>query len=104
MKITGKCKKCGKCCVYTNWVEAAEEKPEDAVEFYEAFFGKIKVVCINSGWALLRTNYRCKELDIDNKCLIHGRKPKWCKKFPRTFTPEVFKKIRPKGCGYMAAN
>jgi Fe-S-cluster containining protein len=100
VKIRGKCLRCGKCCVYTNWIEAKQEKKEEGIDFYSAFFGEAKIVCVDSEWALLRTNYRCKHLDVNNKCLIHKQKPAWCKGFPRNFTPNLFKKIRPKDCGY----
>jgi len=98
MKIVGRCKKCGSCCTYTNWVQ--NNRLPALLAFYGAFFGAVDVLIKDDGWTLLRTNYRCKSLSADNRCMVHKQKPSICRGFPKNFSPEMFSKIRPKGCGY----
>ena len=82
-KLTGKCKKCGKCCIgQVTYIMSQPANKVKSIELQNPAFNK---------------NIHCHSLDIEtNLCKVHSKKPSICSKYPRLFQElELFP-----DCGY----
>ena len=94
-EITGKCKKCGKCCNHMYSVDTYTEKEFKIMQFlfpqYRRFYIKGKDEEGNFIFA-------CKLVTPEGLCLDYKHRPRMCRKYPakRIFYPGKLHD----GCGY----
>ena len=94
-EITGKCKKCGKCCNYMYSVDTYTEKEFKIMQFlfpqYKRFYIKGK----DDEGNLI---FACKLVTPDGLCSDYKHRPRMCRNYPakRIFYPGKLHD----GCGY----
>lgn len=91
--MQGKCKMCGMCCrLSLTTVPDAEWSPQ--TEEILTLKGK-QYVDTRNGQRRYVSSSPCPQLNlITNKCQIQGRKPQWCKDYPKDAIDLL------PGCGY----
>ena len=94
-RITGNCKKCGKCCNYMYSYDTYTEKEFKIMQFlfpsYRRFYIKGKD---NEG----RLIFACKLVTKEGLCSDYKHRPHVCRKYPAKFI--YYKGQLHDGCGY----
>ncbi|MDD3236481.1 MAG: YkgJ family cysteine cluster protein [Candidatus Gastranaerophilales bacterium] len=94
-RITGTCKKCGKCCNYMYSFDTYSEKEFKIMQFlypaYKRFYIKGKDEAGNLIFA-------CKLINPDGTCSDYDKRLPMCKKYPMRFVN--FPAQLHEGCGY----
>ena len=94
-KITGECKKCGKCC---NYMYSADTYTEKELEIMKKIFPAYKRFYIKGRDEEGNLVFACKLVTPDGLCSDYKHRPRMCRKYPA-------KKISypgklHEGCGY----
>lgn len=94
-EVTGKCKKCGKCCNYMYSVDTYTEKEFKIMQFlfptYRRFYIKGKDEEGNFIFA-------CKMITPEGLCSDYKHRPRMCKNYPAKRV--AYKAQLHEGCGY----
>lgn len=94
-EVTGKCKKCGKCCNYMYSVDTYTEKEFKIMQFlfptYRRFYIKGKDEEGNLVFA-------CKMVTPEGLCSDYKHRPRMCKNYPAKRV--AYKAQLHEGCGY----
>ena len=94
-EVTGKCKKCGKCCNYMYSVDTYTEKEFKIMQFlfptYRRFYIKGKDEEGNFIFA-------CKMVTPEGLCSDYKHRPRMCKNYPAKRV--AYKAQLHEGCGY----
>lgn len=94
-KVTGKCKKCGKCCNYMYSVDTYTEKEFKIMQFlfptYRRFYIKGKDEEGNFIFA-------CKMVTPEGLCSDYKHRPRMCRNYPAKRV--AYKAQLHEGCGY----
>jgi Fe-S-cluster containining protein len=94
-KITGECKKCGKCCNYMYSFDTYTEKEFKIMQFlypaYKRFYIKGKDEFGNFIFA-------CKYVTPEGLCSVYDKRLKMCKKYPAKYI--LYPAKMHEGCGF----
>ena len=95
-KITGECKKCGKCC---NYMYSVDTYTEDEFKIMQKIFPTYKRFYIKGRDEEGNLIFACKLVTPEGLCSDYKHRPRMCRKYPA-------KKINypgklHDGCGYM---
>lgn len=94
-KITGSCKKCGKCCNYMYSFDTYTEKEFKVTQF---FFPEYKRFYIKGKDEFGNLIFACKYVSPQGLCTIYDKRLKMCKKYPAKFIRYAGELHE--GCGY----
>ncbi|MBR1425450.1 YkgJ family cysteine cluster protein [bacterium] len=94
-KITGKCKKCGKCC---NYMYSKDTYTEKEFKIMQMIFPKYKRFYIKGKDELGNLIFACKLVTPEGLCSDYKHRLRMCKNYPakRIFYPGKLHE----GCGY----
>jgi Fe-S-cluster containining protein len=94
-KVSGECKKCGKCCNYMYSFDTYTEKEFKIMQFlypaYKRFYIKGKDECGNFVFA-------CKHVTPDGLCSVYDKRLAMCKKYPSKYI--MYPAKMHEGCGF----
>ena len=94
-KITGECKKCGKCCRYMYSFDTYTEKEFKIMQF---IFPAYKRFYIRGRDEYGNLIFACKLVSEDGLCKDYKHRLPMCRKYPKRFID--FPAILHDGCGY----
>lgn len=94
-EITGKCKKCGKCCNYMYSVDTYTEKEFKIMQFLFPAYRRFYIKGKDEEGNLI---FACKLVTKEGLCSDYKHRPRMCRKYPakRIFYPGKLHE----GCGY----
>ena len=94
-EITGKCKKCGKCC---NYMYSVDTYTEDEFKFMQKLFPTYKRFYIKGKDEFGNLIFACKLVTPEGLCSDYKHRPRMCRRYPikRVSYPAKLHE----GCGY----
>ena len=94
-KVTGECKKCGKCC---NYMYSIDEYTEQEFKFMQILFPAYKRFYIKGKDEDGKLIFACKYVSEDGLCTVYEKRLPMCRKYPAKRI-KFYAKM-PDGCGY----
>jgi len=94
-KVTGECKKCGKCCNYMYSIDTYTEKE---FKIMQMFFPKYKRFYIKGKDEFGNLIFACKLVTKDGLCSDYKNRLRMCKNYPAKWV--TYNAKLHEGCGY----
>lgn len=94
-KITGECKKCGKCC---NYMYSIDEYTEKEFKIMQLIFPAYRRFYIKGKDEDGRLIFACKLVSPEGLCTVYNKRLQMCRKYPAKEI-KFYAKL-PEGCGY----
>ncbi len=94
-KITGECKKCGKCCNYMYSIDEYTEKEFKIMQFLFPAYRRFYIKGKDEDGRLI---FACKLVSPEGLCTVYDKRLAMCRKYPAKEI-KFYAKL-PEGCGY----
>lgn len=94
-EVTGKCKKCGKCCNYMYSVDTYTEKEFKIMQFLFPIYRRFYIKGKDEEGNLV---FACKMVTPEGLCSDYKHRPRMCKNYPAKRV--AYKAQLHEGCGY----
>lgn len=94
-EVTGKCKKCGKCCNYMYSVDTYTEKEFKIMQFLFPTYRKFYIKGKDEEGNFI---FACKMVTPEGLCSDYKHRPRMCKNYPAKRV--AYKAQLHEGCGY----
>ena len=94
-RVTGACKKCGKCCKDIRMKDAYDEKDFKLTQFFFPMYKRFEIKGKDENGDLILA---CKLLNEDGTCSVYDKRPKLCRRFPNKIL--YFQGVLQDGCGF----
>ena len=94
-KITGACKKCGKCCQDIRLKGVNSEKDFRLTQFFIPMYKRFIIKGKDENGDLI---LGCTLQNSDGTCSVYNKRPKLCRNFPKKYI--YFNGVLQDGCGF----
>ncbi|MDD3594588.1 MAG: YkgJ family cysteine cluster protein [Candidatus Gastranaerophilales bacterium] len=94
-KVTGECKKCGKCCNYMYSKDTYTEKEFKIMQFLYPAYKRFEVRGWDEDGNII---IGCKLVNKDGTCSVYNKRLRMCRRYPEKII--YFRGELHEGCGY----
>ena len=94
-KVTGACRKCGKCCRDIRMKDAYDEKDFKLTQFFFPKYRRFEIIGKDENGDLILS---CKLLNEDGTCSDYATRLNLCRRFPNKIL--YFQGVLQDGCGF----